>query len=123
MTAQPVQLDFDTPAYAVVPQVGTRLRGLHELYAEKKAAADQAAKELKAVVDGIKNELTAAAPDQPKVDLLGEGLPPIGLRLVTSQRFDTRAFKRADPATYAAYCKPSQTWSLKPLSADTEDGA
>lgn len=100
----------------VPSKTSPKLAQLHAMYAPAKAKADAAAEELKTVTTAIKAELAAIAPGQPKVDLVGEGCPPLGLRHVESWRIDSRRLKAVDPETYARYAKRSETWALKPLS-------
>lgn len=111
----------EAPPVQIAPRGNSRLAHLHAAYAERKAAADAATSELKAVVDGIKAELANAAPGAERVDLVGPGLPPLGLRHVESWRLDSRALKAADPETYVRFARQSHSWALKPLSLGGDD--
>lgn len=97
----------------VTAEPGSRLEQLHEAYAGAKAAADETAKQLKAITDAIKLELTQAAPEgTAKVQLTGSA-PPLRLQWVESWRVDARRLKAEDPETYVRYAKKSGTWQLK----------
>lgn len=124
MTAQPTdQPTIETPAYQVAPRKSSRLGQLHALYADAKAKADAAAAELKAITDGIKNEMAKAAPEgSTKIDLLSPDGPPLRLDYRESWRFNSKAFKRQDPETWVRFAKKSHAWYLVPLSADAPEG-
>jgi hypothetical protein len=111
----------EAPPFQVTPARNSRLAQLHAAYPDLKAKADAAAADLKACVDGIKAELSQRAPGVERVDLLGAGLPPLGLRAVTSWRLDSKALKQADPETYVRFAKQSTSWALKPLGVESED--
>lgn len=122
MTTQPVQQpEIERPPVQVAPRKNSRLAQLHAMYAGAKANADAAAEELKTITTAIKAELAAAAPDQPKVDLVSPAGPPLGLRLVTSWRIDSRKLKAQDPETYVRYARKSEAWALKPLGTGGGD--
>lgn len=116
-TPQPETAPVEQPPVQVVPQADSKLAQLHAMYAGAKAKADAAAEELKTITTAIKAELGQAAPGQPKVDLIGQGLPPLGLRHIESWRIDTRKLKAQDPETYVRYARKSESWALKPLGA------
>lgn len=101
----------------VQPPAGSRLATLHALYREKKAAADSAAAELKAVVDGIKLELTTAATTEtgvaPRVRLTGEAGPALALTWVVTKRFNSKGFRAAHESLYQQYLAPSGSWQLR----------
>lgn len=102
-----------------VPATTTRkLAQLHALYAERKAAADEATKQLKAVTDAIKIELTTAAPGQTRIELVGKNGPPLSLVHSRPWTFDSKRFKADDPARWVAYAKQGDKWTLKVLGSD-----
>lgn len=125
MTEQTVNLGqaYANPEQAPEPHTetvaagaGTRLEQLHAAYADAKAKADQATAELKVITDGIKAELTAAAPEgSTKIELVSGTVPRPALRLnwVESWRFDSVGLKKADRATYVRFAKKSGSWVLK----------
>lgn len=105
-----------------VPATTTRkLAQLHALYAERKAAADEATKQLKAVTDAIKIELTTAAPGQTRIELVGKNGPPLGLSYVETWRLDSTRLKREQPETYVLYAKQSGSWRLAVLGPDGDE--
>lgn len=114
MTQQPAP---DRPAAgAITPEPGSRLEQLRDLYPILKAEADNAAEKLKAVVDGIKVELTTAAPGASHVYLAGTAdAPALGLTYSESKRFDSTRFKRDQPGLYDSYLKASGSWRLAPI--------
>ena len=104
----------ETAPYRVVAETGTRLEQLHAAYPEAKAAADAAAERLKGITDGIKLELSQAAPEgTAKVDLTSPDGPPMRLTYTESWRVDARKLKAEDPHTYVRFAKKSGAWSLK----------
>lgn len=109
MTAQPTEQQ----PLVVTPAADSRLEQLHAVYAGKKAAADAAAKELKDVTDAIKAELTAAAPGQERVSLVGSYGPQLDLAYVERWTFDSTRFKADDPVTYVQYAKKGGSWRLE----------
>lgn len=98
-----------------------RLAALYAAYPAAKAEADEAAKRLKAVTDGIKVELTSRAPEgTAKLELHGPGGTPMRLAWQVTRRFDAKAFVAASPANaevYESFKKPSGTWVLAPIKA------
>lgn len=116
MTTQTDQPVIDPAPVLVTPKANSRLEQLHALYADAKAAADDADEKLKAITDGIKAELTRAAPEQPRIELTGQAGPPLRLSYSETWRFDSRRFKSEDPATYVRYAKKSGSWTLKVAS-------
>ncbi|GAA5154680.1 hypothetical protein GCM10023340_38650 [Nocardioides marinquilinus] len=103
----------------VTPDGESRLAQLHALYPDLKAAADDAASKLKAVTDAIKVELTQLAPEERRFELAGPAdsrTPALQLTYVESQRVDSRRLKAEQPAVYAAYSKPSGSWTLRPAT-------
>lgn len=114
MTEQAQQTeDQATGPVQVKPDAGSRLEQLHASYAGAKAALDEATTQVRAITDAIKLELTTAAPDQTRIELVGEGAPALRLSWTTSWRFDSRRLKAEDPELYVRYAKPSGTWVLK----------
>lgn len=112
-----------TPAVQIAPPADSRLQQLHALYGPAKAKADAAAAELKAVTDGIKAELAAAAPEgSTKVDLLSPVGPPLRLDYRESWRIDSRKLKREAPELYVRYARQSHGWYLVPLAPDAPEG-
>lgn len=90
-----------------------RLAQLHTMYADLKAAADDAAAKLKVVTDAIKVELNSAAPTSTRIELAGDNGPRLRLSYSTSMRLDSTRLKRDDPALWARYAKESGSWTLK----------
>lgn len=111
-------LSAATAPIIVTAPAETRLAQLHAAYADAKARAEQAAADLKVITDGIKAELTAAAPEgSTKIELTGTGAPALRLSYVESWRFDSVGLKKADPATYVRFAKKSGSWVLKAAPA------
>ncbi len=113
------QLEDTSQAYTVVAGADTRLSQLQAAYLDAKATADSAAKQLKAITDAIKLELTLAAPDETRIELAAQGGAP-GLRLAYSEawNFDSKTLKVTDPETYVRYAKKSGRWTLSKVRAD-----
>lgn len=110
-----------------VPQVaaepGSRLEQLQAAYPAAKAAADEAAAQLKAITDAVKLELTQAAPEgSAKIELRGTDQAP-ALRLTYSEswRVDARKLKAEDPETYVRYAKKSGAWTLRPVAGGASE--
>lgn len=107
--------------FAVEPPAESRLAQLHAQYADAKAAADAASERLKAITDGIKAELSTAAPEgSERIDLRGSFGP--ALRLAYSERvtFDSRKLKTDNPELYVRYAKFGGAWSLRVVSGSEE---
>jgi len=99
---------------------GTRLEQLHQQYAELKAAADEAADRLKAIVAALKVEMTTAAgPDFTKVVLATEGCRPVQTYWKESWRLDTPRLKAEQPELYVQYAKKGGTWVLDSPKAES----
>lgn len=112
----------DTQPLIVQPEQGTRLEQLHAAYADAKARADDAAAALKAITDGLKVELTNAAPEgTPVVELRGTDGPSLRVTWTTSWRLDSKRLKADDPETWVRYAKQSGTWVLKAVKAGDEE--
>lgn len=109
MSDQPA---VEPPPVNVELTSGSRLDQLYAAYPEAKAAADAAAARLKDITDGIKLELTAAAPEARKIRLAGNG-PALQLAYTETWRLDSRKLKAEDPETYVRYAKQGCSWTLK----------
>jgi hypothetical protein len=112
------QIEDEGQAYTVVAQGDTRLAQLQAAYLDAKADADDAAKKLKAITDGIKLELSQAAPDETRIELAAQGDAP-GLRLAYSERWtlDSKRMKSEDPETYVRYARKGGAWTLTKVRA------
>jgi hypothetical protein len=102
------------PAVLVGVEPGSRLDDLLAAYAVVKPQADELADRLKALTDGIKAELAAAAPSETKVDVAHPALPQ-ALRLSYTERWDldTRRMKAEEPETYVRFARKSGRWELR----------
>lgn len=89
-----------------------RLEQLHAAYTDAKANADQATKTLKAITDAIKVELTQAAPERRRIELVGLDGPALQLTYTESWRVDAKMLKAEEPETYVRYAKKSGSWTL-----------
>lgn len=91
-----------------------RLSDLLAAYAALKSQVDELTDQLDAIKDGIKRELTTAAPGatQIRVDhpALAQGLQ---LTYVESWRVDAKTLKAADPETYVRYAVKGGRWELR----------
>ena len=124
-TDQQALIPESTPAVAEPPPLvvdvttaapDDRLAVLYAAYPEAKAEADEAAKRLRAITDGIKLELTTRAPEgTAKLELKGQGGTPLRLAWQVTRRFDTRLFQRDQPDVYDSYRKDSGSWVLAPI--------
>lgn len=93
-----------------------RLAALYAAYPAAKAAADEAAKTLKAITDGIKVELTSRAPEgTQRLELRGEHGTPLRLAWQVTRRFNTKRFQAEQAAVYESYREPSGSWVLSPI--------
>lgn len=119
MTTQPTEQAPAAPVVEPEPLTVTadpdsRLAQLQAIYAERKAAADAASKELKAVIDAIKLELTSLDSDERRFELTGTATAPaLRLTYIESWRLDSTRMKQQDPETYVRYAKKSGSWTLK----------
>lgn len=105
------------PVVTVVTD-GSRLDALLGVYADVKAAADDAAAQLKVVTDGIKSELSLAHPDAPAVDVRHPLLAtPLRLSYVERWTVDTTRLKTEDPETYVRFARKGGTWQLRGIKA------
>lgn len=112
MTEQTTQTP---PPVVVDPPADTRLATLHAAYADAQAAYNEAKARLDAIKDGIKLELTAAAPEgTAQFELRGAGTA-LSLAWQTSRRFDTKRFAREQPGVYDSYRVESGSWVLKSI--------
>ena len=98
---------------------GTRLEALLAQYDLAKAEADKATETLKAITDGIKAELAAAAPDgETDIRVNSPDLTrPLRLQAITSWRVDAAKLKAEAPETYVRYAKQSTSWRLERVRA------
>lgn len=103
--------------YTVVADPDTRLAQLHASYADAKARADEAAKQLKAITDAIKVELNTAAPEETRVELRGDAGPGLVLRYTERWTLDSKKMKAEDPLTYVRYARKGGSWSLSQVRA------
>jgi hypothetical protein len=101
-----------TPVVLTAPP-GSRLEQLHASYADAKAAADEASARVKAITDAIKLELTAAAPEERRIELAGDTGPTLRLTYTERWTLDTKRMKAEDPHTYVRYAKKGGAWSLR----------
>jgi len=72
---------------------------------------DEAIKELKAEQDNIDTQIKQFIGESEI--LVHDGKQLASYKPVTTNRFDTTAFKKADPATYAQYVKPSTSRTFR----------
>ncbi|HSV38713.1 MAG TPA: hypothetical protein VLI04_08135 [Nocardioidaceae bacterium] len=107
--------------HIVVASTGTRLEQLHASYADLKAQADEAAKRLKAVTDGIKAELAAAEPGQERVELRSPVGPPLRMSYVESWRFDSKRLKTERPDLYVVYAVKGGSWQLRTVAGSDDE--
>lgn len=104
----------EIPYTQIAAEPGTRLEQLQEQYAIAKALADDATTRLKAITDALKVELTQAAPEQARIELVGgENRPALRLAYSESWRVDAKKLKAENPLVYATYAKKSGSWTLK----------
>lgn len=109
LTLPPVEV----PPVLVQATPDSKLAHLHAAYDQAKAAHDEAKARLDAIKDGIKLELTSAAPEgTAQFELHGPGTP-LSLSWQVSRRFDTKRFAREQPAVYDSYRTPQGSWVLK----------
>lgn len=111
---------IEKPAGGVVvkPRGRSRLDQLAALYDEKHAAKEAAEKELKAVTDAIKVELTQQAPGETSIDLVSDALQrPLRLLAVTSWRLNSSKMKAEEPELYVRYAEQSTAWKLSRVSS------
>lgn len=104
---------YDGPPVVHAP-AESRLEALCAEYAAIKPEADELAKRLKDVVDGIKAETMAAAPEGETSVVLRSAALPDAYRVhaVESMALDTRRLKAEDPLTYASYTAKRVSWRL-----------
>ena len=81
-------------------ELTAKIRELKEL----QQLIDEATTEADAIRDAIKAEMTAAGVDELVVDVF-----KVRWQKVTSNRFDTTAFKKTHADLYAQYTKPQET--------------
>jgi hypothetical protein len=113
MTAQE-EAPIEPKPVQVTPQADSRLEQLHAMYETLKANKDEAEKQLKAVTDAIKSEVSAMLPQgSTAATITGQAGPPLALTWVESWRLDSRKMKAEDPETYVRYATKSGTWKLE----------
>jgi hypothetical protein len=119
MSTLPTTVDKPADAPPVVAaEPGSRLEALLAEYERLKPLTDAAVAQLKTVTDGIKVEVTAAAPDAATVDITSPALgTPLRLQARTSWRLDTKRMKAENPLLYVAYAVQSTAWELRAVSA------
>ena len=81
-----------------IAELDTKVKDIREL----QTMIDELTAELEAAKDAIKAEMV----EQGREELTGNGWRATW-KTVTSSRFDSKAFKAADPAAYQAFCKTS----------------
>ena len=81
-----------------IKELDSQVMTLRELQSE----IDRLNAEVEAIKDSIKTEMVNRGEEV----LTGNGWKATW-KTVTSSRFDSKAFKAADPAAYEAYCKTS----------------
>lgn len=81
-------------------EMTAKIRELKEL----KAMADELAKEIAAIEDAIKAEMTERNTEEVLIDVY-----KVRWTKVISNRFDTTGFKKAMPDLYNQFTKPSET--------------
>ena len=81
-------------------EMTAKVRELKEL----KAMAEEIAAEIAAIEDTIKAEMLSQGVDEMQVDVF-----KIRYKLVTSSRFDSKAFKATHAELYAQYSKPTES--------------
>lgn len=81
-------------------EMTAKVRELKEL----KAMAEELAAEIAAIEDTIKAEMLSQGVDEMQVDVF-----KIRYKLVTSSRFDSKAFKATHAELYAQYSKPTES--------------
>ena len=84
-------------------EMTSKIRELKEL----KAMADELAAEITAIEDSIKADMTAQGVEELTVDVF-----TVRYKTVTSNRFDTTAFKKTHADLYAQYTKQTESPSL-----------
>lgn len=101
------------PAVQVTPAKDSALEQWHARYPELKAAKDAADVAFKECTDAIKAELTAAAPEQGRVDLASPYGPPMYLTWVPRTTLDSKRIKAERPDVFEAFSVTSGAWQLK----------
>ena len=81
-------------------EMTAKIRELKEL----KVMADELAKEIAAIEDAIKAEMTERNTEEVLIDVY-----KVRWTKVISNRFDTTGFKKAMPQLYNQFAKPSET--------------
>lgn len=114
-TALPTQPPPPVPPTTVTPPPDSRLDQLAAEYAALKPLADEYAERLKTITDGIKAELTTAAPGATSIVLSSSYLSrPLRLQAVTRMQFDSTRLKKEHPEVWQLFAKASTSWRLAP---------
>lgn len=102
------------PPAQVVPEPDTRLDQLAAEYAALKPLADEYAARLKAITDGIKAELSTAAPGETKVLLHSSYLAkPLQLSARFERRVNAKKLQAELPDIYEQYAPLGAHWRLE----------
>ena len=102
------------PTPQITPVAGSRLEQLLAQHDEARAAAKAAEERLKAITDGIKAELVAAAPNHARIVATSQYLAkPLVLRAEFQNRLDTTKLKADYPELAANYTKQVSFWKLE----------
>lgn len=104
---------------AVTPAPDSRLEQLCTQYDLAKAEVEKAEEALKAITDGIKNELSLLLPPgADQVDLVTPLLArPLRMQAVETWRVDAKKLKAEDPHTYVRYAVKGTSWKLAPIGS------
>lgn len=95
------------------PEPNSRLHALIAEYDRAKLMADEATERLTSLKDGIKAELSQAAPGDPSVVCACACLrAPLRLVASHSRRLDTKTLKAEIPEIYNKYTVESTVWKL-----------
>ena len=98
----------------ITPAPDSRLAQLLAEFEAAKRAAEAAHERLNMIKDGIKAELTAAAPGAEKVRVHSDHLTqPLQLSARTEWRIDARRLKAEDPVTWVRYARRVTSWRLE----------
>lgn len=117
------------PRIAVAPAPGSRLESLLLQRDAALAAVEEAKARAEAIVDGIKNEVSALLPRNPETGQItakaadiaaGPWGPALTMTWKPWWHFDVPAFKKANPRLYASYADLRGHWELR---KDTRGGS
>lgn len=102
------------PVPTVQPPADSRLDQLTAEYVALKPLADEYAARLKAITDGIKAELSTAAPGATKVVLHSSYLEkPLQLSARAEWRLDSKRLKRDKPEIWVDFAYQQTSWRLE----------